>query len=34
MLGFRGMFMMLAGVVFLSIALYYLVHGKKAACGN
>lgn len=28
--GFRGMFMTLAVAVFLSIGLYYLVHGKKA----
>ena len=29
MVGFRGMYMTLAVVVFLSVGLYYLVHGKK-----
>lgn len=32
--GFRGMFMTLAVVVFLSIGLYYLVHGKKEVYSN
>lgn len=32
--GFRGMYMIMAVVVFLSIFLYYFVHGKKAAANN
>lgn len=32
--GFRGMYLTLALVVFLSIFLYYFVHGKKAAVKN
>ena len=30
-LGFRGMYISLAAIVFLSIFLYYFVHGKKSA---
>jgi len=32
--GFRGMYMIMAVAVFLSIFLYYFVHGKKAAASN
>ncbi|MBP2628428.1 MAG: transporter [Firmicutes bacterium] len=32
--GFRGMYMIMAVAVFLSIFLYYFVHGKKAATSN
>ena len=31
LVGFRGMYMTMAVIVFLSIVLYYFVHGKKAA---